>query len=222
MKKIIILAFTLLFSLNAANAFDKGKVREAVQTQIKLFPDMTLQDLYKSFFQDRFGPEHLITDSAAAAKYIIDELNSSDSLGGPDYETTGYLGNFVRVNLRAVKSGEFTVQELVSALMESAKPTGYSIEKWKNEWNRIDKVIASMNLNLSDYAEMSPKIKSMIDSGKYVMHHSEIFNKYNFHYRIIDKTVFEKHFLKHHKSEIMNSIKEQLENQGLNFETDDK
>lgn len=218
MKKVIIFVFAMILSINAAQAIDKAKVRAAVEHQIKLFPDITLQDLYKGFFQDCFGPEHLVSDSATVAKYINEELAAFDSLSGPDADQLGFTDKFVRVNLSVIKSGEFSEDEFIKAFMKSAKPTGYTVEKWKKDWREIDAVIASMKLNLPDYAEMSPKIFAMIDSGKYVMHHSEKFNKYNFHYRLMSTEVYTEYFTKHHKTEIMDAIKAKLQEQGLDLE----
>ena len=47
------------------------------------FPKSTLQDLYKSFFQDRFGPGHIIADEASAMRYLQYELATMDNPVGP-------------------------------------------------------------------------------------------------------------------------------------------
>ena len=48
-------------------------VREAVTRQMAAYPQSTLKDLYKNFFQDRFGPGHIIADTAAGS-YLRWEL----------------------------------------------------------------------------------------------------------------------------------------------------
>ena len=43
------------------------RVASAVERMLADYPQSTLQDIYKSFFQDRFGPGHIVPDSAKAA-----------------------------------------------------------------------------------------------------------------------------------------------------------
>ena len=86
------------------------------------YPAAEPQDLYKLVFQDLYGPGHLLTDSAACAYYINDELATMpDSNSLPDYEYTRCEGNFVRVNLLLLKQGVISVEQLTSAVMRSAK-----------------------------------------------------------------------------------------------------
>ncbi len=70
------------------------------------------------------------------------------------------------------------------------------IEEWKTEWAEIESVIISMNLNLENFEEDLEIIHSVLEQGKYAVHHSEIYNsEYNPHYRIIEKSIFEKEIL---------------------------
>ena len=94
--------------------------------------------MYKSFFQDRFGPGHLISDRQSALDYILSELASADTLMGPATEPCGWLGNYVRVNLSVVADGQMTAEELTDALVASAKEvTTEDIERWKTEWQKL-------------------------------------------------------------------------------------
>lgn len=38
--------------------------------QMKTYPKSTLKDLYKNFFQDKFGPGHIISDTTSAGKFL--------------------------------------------------------------------------------------------------------------------------------------------------------
>jgi len=38
---------------------------------MSLSPKSTLIDIYKSFFQNKFGSRHMLTDTAKAAEYLI-------------------------------------------------------------------------------------------------------------------------------------------------------
>ncbi|MBO6081609.1 MAG: hypothetical protein J6P46_01135, partial [Bacteroidales bacterium] len=104
-RKIILLALAALFTLSSCTGIDKQAVRRAVQRQMTDFPESRLQDLYKSFFQDRFGPGHIISDRASALNYIRSEMQQADTLVGPLTEPCGWEENYVRVSLAAVSQG---------------------------------------------------------------------------------------------------------------------
>ena len=95
---------------------------DALMAYADRYPAAEPQDLYKLVFQDLYGPGHLLTDSAACAHYINDEVGSMpDSNGMPDYEYTLCDSNFVRVNLLLVSRGTVGVEQLTSAVIRSAE-----------------------------------------------------------------------------------------------------
>ena len=49
-------------------------IEKAVRIQLSNFPESTLQDIYKNFFQDAYGPRHLLSDTVAALSYLKNEL----------------------------------------------------------------------------------------------------------------------------------------------------
>ena len=119
----LLLAVVLLASCRpAAPEPSEEPCADALIAYAEQYPAAEPQDLYKLVFQDLYGPGHLLTDSAACAYYINDELSSMpDSNGLPDYEYTLCEGNFVRVNLRLVRQGTLSVEQLTSAVMRSAQ-----------------------------------------------------------------------------------------------------
>ena len=189
-------AMVLLFSCNQANP-THAKIRQSVERQLELYPESTLRDLYKNFFQDRFGPGHIIADNTAADRYLRYELNAAEGFEGLDYEPTGYEGRFYRVNLGVIADGRVPYDKYFDAFVRSVnniKPI--SIEQWRTEWHEIDSVIMSMGLQLENYSVDRAEIKALIDGGNYVMHHSQRFNDhYQPHYRIIECTIFENEIL---------------------------
>lgn len=189
-------AMVLLFSCNQANP-THTKIRQSVERQLELYPESTLRDLYKNFFQDRFGPGHIIADNSAADRYLRYELNTAEGFEGLDYEPTGYEGRFYRVNLGVIADGRVPYEKYFDAFVRSVngiKPI--SIEQWRTEWHEIDSVIMSMGLQLDNYSADRAEIKALIDGGDYVMHHSQRFNDhYQPHYRIIERTIFENEIL---------------------------
>ncbi|MDR1336560.1 MAG: hypothetical protein LBK22_07010 [Tannerella sp.] len=174
------------------------RIRAAVESQLSIYPESTLQDLYKHFFQDCFGPGHLVADTASAGAYLDRELASLEQAsGGAYYEPTGFNRNFYRVNLSVIKEGIIPRDVFFDAFIRSAgNMQTLTPEEWKMEWNGIDSIIQTMNLSLAGYGQDREKLFSLLEQGKYAVHHSEPFSKaYDPHYRIIKRDIFLKEIL---------------------------
>ena len=198
LKYLIILL--LLFCTKTVDCcpLSVDKIKEAVERQLRDYPKSTLQDLYKSFFQDRFGPGHLVNDTANAGKYLRHELNNADLFHEKYYEPTGYDTNYYRVNLSVLKENKLTYHKFFDAFLKSVKNVNLEdISEWKDEWSFIESVIISMNLNIKTLDEDLEMIHSILNKGEYAVHHSDIYNaEYHPHYRIIEKEIFEEEILK--------------------------
>ena len=173
------------------------QIRVAVESQLSMYPKSTLQDLYKNFFQDYFGPGHIVSDTLSAGAYLNDELASFEQTSGAYYEPTGYNGNFYRVNLSVIKEGFISRDAFFDAFLCSVSDIQIiTLEAWKKKWKEIDSVINTMDLLLTDYVEEREKIFLLLEQDKYVMHHSEQFSDaYDPHYRIIRRDIFLKEIL---------------------------
>ena len=197
--KYIVLAtlFLILTKTTDCCPLSVDKIKEAVERQLRDYPKSTLQDLYKSFFQDRFGPGHLVNDTSSAGNYLRYELNNSDSFHKMYYEPTGCDTNYYRVNLSVLKENKISYQKYFDAFLRSVEKIDLdAISEWKDEWSEIESVIISMNLDLENFEEDLKMIHSVLEQGKYAVHHSEIYNsEYQPHYRIIEKTIFEEEIL---------------------------
>ena len=197
--KYIVLATLFLILTKTADCcpLSVDKIKEAVERQLRDYPKSTLQDLYKSFFQDRFGPGHLVSDTSAAGNYLRYELNNSENFHERYYEPTGYENNYYRVNLSVLKENKISYQKYFDAFLRSVEKIDLdAISEWKEEWSRIEEVIISMNLDLENFEEDLEMIDSVLEQGKYAVHHSEIYNsEYQPHYRIIEKKIFEEEIL---------------------------
>ena len=173
------------------------KIRASIECSLEKYPHSTLQDLYKNYFQDRFGPGHIISDRSAADRYLRYELESSPTFAGDDYEPTGYEGRFYRVNLSVMKDGRVDYDKYLDAFVRSVngikQPT---IEEWRKEWHKIDSIIVAMNLSLPNFEQDRAAIDSLLSKGNVVMHHSRLFNQhYAPHYRIIEREIFRNEIL---------------------------
>ncbi len=172
-------------------------IRTAAERQLQAYPSSTLRDLYKSFFQDRFGPGHLISDTASAGAFLREELASRSRFKGPLYEPAGCARHFVRVNLAVVKDGLVPFQTYFSAFLRSAE--GFRpvpLEEWRREWSLISGVISKLDRPVENYAKDSLELVGLLNSGECDVHHSRAFSEsYDPHYRIIRRDIFEDELL---------------------------
>lgn len=164
----------------------------AVAAMLDSYPAATLQDIYKGMFQDRFGVAHMLGSREAVREYIEREVAQLDA----EYRPTNYLtpcgwrGDYLRVDLAAVRDGKITLDELTDAFFESAlcgiAIDEAAIERWAEEWATIESVCHESLLELEGYAADSTMLAELIASGQYVVHHSDSFNAhYAPHYRIL-------------------------------------
>lgn len=163
--------------------------QSVVEEMLVKYPDSELRDIYKSIFQDRFGPGHLVADTMAAKRYLHSELMRMGESALPYYEPAGAGRNYYRVSLAMIRDGLITEDEFFRTFLESAgKVTFPTIEDWTAEWNDILKVIPT---DLRNYDSDKAMIDSVLVSGNYAVHHSRRFNaSYHPHYRLIDKSTF--------------------------------
>ncbi|MCH3924660.1 MAG: hypothetical protein LKE30_07065 [Bacteroidales bacterium] len=193
MKKIICIVVLVFVSMIVfAQKNNNELIRQAIQSQINTYPKSTLQDIYKNFFQDSFGLEHLMGDSLKMREYIIEETKTCQKTN-TYYEKIGYKNNFYRVSLSVIKDSVVSIDVFMKAFMKSKDSFNpVTLDSWKKQWQSIDSIINSMNLNLDNYENDRKSIFSMLNNGSYAVHHSKQFNKYYHpHYRIIEKTAFE-------------------------------
>ena len=190
MKRLIFIAITSILIASCANN-DTAKIENAVNNQMSLYPESMLQDLYKAFFQAEFGPEHAIADILSAGRYLDSELMIPD-YSAVMFEPIGADSAFFRVHLCAVQSGKISRNELLDAFISGARKVETDeIAAWAEKWHKIESVIASMNLQLTDYEADRATIDNLLNTGKYVLHHSKQFrHAYDPHYRIVRKDLF--------------------------------
>ena len=193
MKVRSILFLISLISIALSGCSTNNKIQQSVIAQLAQYPQSTLQDLYKNFFQDRFGPGHIVSDTASAAAYLRYELDTAERMDGPLFDPTAYHGNFYRVNLSLVKDGTIPFDTFFDAFIRSVNDfTPMPIDQWREEWSMIQQVIDDMNLDLPNYVEDKAMIAEMLRQGKYAIHHSQQFSDaYDPHYRIISTDIVE-------------------------------
>ena len=190
MKRIIVLMTCLAELIFTSCQQKDSEIRDAIQGMLNQHPEMRLQDIYKSFYQDCFGPGHIIASREAAEAYLKQELDTCGELKDPQpIEPTGSKGRYVRVALYFVKSGKIDYDAYVEAFIAGAKavsPQDY--EAWKELWPTIAE--AAAEFDLPGYEEDLEMINQALESseGNLAFHHSRAYNDaYDPHYRIIAK-----------------------------------
>ena len=179
------------------------QVEASVRQQLETYPASTLKDLYKNFFQDAFGPGHLMSSGpqaeASARAYLEQECQEAQHDGnpGPPYELTGSHGRFYRVNLSVINSGKVPLETFLDAFLSSARQfTLPPLSQWKAEWKDTERIIRSVNPRLPDLEADSQALQALLESGQYASHHSTAYQEaYKPHYRLIESTIFRERLL---------------------------
>ncbi len=187
------LLFVVFLPFMMPDEEQNSKIEKAVINELKYYPEARLRDIYKNFFQDAFGPGHLIPDTTRAGNYLNYELQLPivDTL---TWQAIGPENDYYRINLELVKKGTLPRSVLLEAMVESAPlARNPDMETWKKEWKTAMVVLEKMNLQIPDFEKDKKEIEALFEQGEYVMHHSDFYNEtYKRHYRIIHKSVFKR------------------------------
>ncbi len=188
--------FLCLFLLSGTlMASDREKqIIQFIDNEFKYYPEAHLADLYKNYFQDAYGPGHIIEDTTQAGKYLDWELRQTDWIDTLSYQALGINHDYYRINLRLVKDGIIPRDTLLQALLKSAKlARNPGLGSWKKEWNEVLALIKKIKPNLPGMEADEKLINQVFSEGDVVMHHSKQYEEtYHPHYRIIHRSVFER------------------------------
>lgn len=194
MKKLLVIGLAMMAICFEACSEDREskQIENAVRTLVSQYPQATLQDIYKSFFQERFGPGHMIPNVENARNYLMSEMEQASENSGAYYEPTGSEGKYIRVYLNAVADGKISAEQLLDAFVESANHVAPRADKWSEQWSKIVNVIEKKQLPVAANDELKQLLKECSEQEEAV-HHSEGYEKtYRPHYRIVERNIFEK------------------------------
>ena len=174
--------------LTACNNENKA-IRQMCEEIHAQYPLATLQDVYKTCYQDYFGAEHLMSDTAAARQYLLMELEecrNTDMSLMPKRESTGFRHRFTRINLACIVDGELTEKQLLDLFFEAASKDNAFGDTWAEEWQKIERIALQI---CPDWANEPLQAELRLAAeGNQAVRHSEAFrNTYNPHYRIVRK-----------------------------------
>lgn len=191
----------IMKKIDAGHYAVPNRVAEALGAYMHRFPEAQLLDVYKTCFHDAYGPEHIISDSAGCARYIMMELQQVDTSDNryPLYEYTGVDGNYVRVNLNVLKQGRVELGRFVQLIMQSARQKNrLPRHDWAGQWERITTVLRTFTGKDGTpprphrFEADEADIKAILATGDMSCHHSQRFKEaYAPHYRLLRRDLFE-------------------------------
>ena len=189
-KILLILAIACSFNL-FSQTIDTVAMRSAIERQLVTYPESTLQDIYKSFYQEHFGPGHVISDTASARRYLMRELSEMGKTQSPYFEPTGSQGDYVRVYLSAVADNLITAEQLLDAFVRSANSWQEPAVSWLEKWETIVSIIQANKMEIEGFETDLPLLTEAARNNQAV-HHSRRYNEaYHPHYRIVERSIFE-------------------------------
>lgn len=189
MKSWLTLLFIAVALPLQSQTLDTAAIRTAVERQLRDYPQSTWQDIYKSFYQNRFGTGHMISDSVVTERYLYKEMEAmaTESIAGPMryWEPVGADTQHVRIYLQAVGDGKVTPQQLNSAFFRSAQVQRTLPFDWATEWSVILRVIVDNHLSVTD-GDLDRIRLSEMSRTNTAAHHSRRYNAaYHPHYRVV-------------------------------------
>ena len=189
-KYLLFLSITLSYLITSSYERDLSILLE----QIKNHPNQTLQDVYKSCYQDEYGPGHIITDEQSSLNYLVQEVNGMEKDYNPVtlFERTGLDGDYVRVDLSLIQNNTIPIFVLFKSLLLSAAIGGKkSDDGWPDLWDDVVEEIRNSEITFPNFEEDAKWLSEVSRSDDKTVHHSDIYDQtYHPHYRIIETNIF--------------------------------
>ena len=184
----------IIFLFFGCNSTQK-KIELAVLIQMKEYPESTLQDIYKNFYQDRFGTGHAVSNQEATMQWLERELLEMDNNDTTQtIELLGWEHRFVRIPLGMVKTGKISKEDLNLLFVASAfdMPANAG-DAWKEEWKQVTDIIQKRKLPIKNFSQDKKYIDSLLNENPVIaLHHSSEFRQhYSPHYRVVRKELVE-------------------------------
>jgi predicted DNA binding CopG/RHH family protein len=178
-------------------------VKKSVQNMLLKYPNSSLKDIYKSFFQDEFGPGHLLEDHEVAKKYFDQELHKMGNRNRYSIEPCGIGVRFFRANMDLIIGGFLSASEYFELFLDSSHDfLEGKLPEWIEKWRLIEEIVRPFSDRVDYYEEDHREINRMISDGIVAIHHSERYRKsYDPHYRVLSVR---------HKSILIGRINEKM------------
>lgn len=204
MKTAQLFIWFLLISSTLMASDREKQILQFIENELKYYPKAQLSDLYKNYFQDAYGPGHMIPDTTKAGNYLDSEMKEAVWVDTLLWQPLGINHDYYRINLSLIKNGIIPRNILLNGMVESAiSARNPDIESWKKEWAEIVSVVKAFYPEIPGLNEDEKIIEANLSKGIVVMHHSKVFEEqYQPHYRLIHRNVF-----KRWENEYFNALK---------------
>ena len=188
---LAVLSLTACAQRNACPKVPEDAVRELCQYMVNVYPEATLQDIYKTCYQDFFGAEHMISDTAAARAYLHQEYVQSlelsqqiDTRPLPFLEPTGFRHRFMRMYLYYDWSLlEISEDDIFRAFLDAATATPVH-DDWAGEWAQIETIALQVHPQWQN-EEIQTALREAAQLNRAVRHSDAFRETYHPHYRIV-------------------------------------
>ena len=175
----------------------RKNIRRAVLAEVRNYPNLEIQDLYKLAYQAAMGNRHVLSDTAAARTYLTEEFSSLEpSSKEPLLEYLVSDSSVVRVNLRAWKAQHLNPEKLFQAMITTASLVPPSVRLLHRYRDDIAMLARKGKIPFKK-PDIDKYFRDMERQHFPPVHHSDIYTK-TFHpsYRIICRnslsTMFQK------------------------------
>lgn len=168
--------------------YNSVKFNRVILKELFLHPKSSLIDYYKMFYQDYFGPGHIIADEGRTRTRLVDELSSYKSKNRFFYQDISCKNNFLRLDLKIIddKNIEIFLKRFIES---SVLKIDVSFNEWALDWQVIQKVLLVKLPHLD--REPDKLIVNKLIQSKEIPSHSDSYKiNYNPHYRLICKEFF--------------------------------
>ena len=168
-----------------------NKITNLINYEISLYPKAQLQDFYKLFFQDFFGPGHFIKDSASVKKYLDTELlEYTRKTPKQNTQNIACINNFLRVDICVVNEN-VSREDFIDIFIKSSRIKLSHKITWQKQWQIILGILLDMKPEFSTELELINRLAKESEFNS-AIHHSEIYRKlYQPHYRLMSETLWQ-------------------------------
>jgi hypothetical protein len=157
-----------------------------IDSHLKRYPDLQIEDLYKLVYQATLGNSHAISDSAEVRDWLKrDMADPSQNVNEPMIDTLGSCGRFARIHLYAYRLSGRQPEKIIQTFINTSVRFPADSDAFFCAVEVVRKMSAEGKLPWKD--SITIQFLSEQAVKKYpAIHHSEKFiSKYHPHYRII-------------------------------------
>ena len=184
--RFFILAISLLLALSICSSKEAKNIRRAVFAEVKKYPDLQIQDLYKLAYQATMGNDNITNDLVTMKKTLTDDLSAVDTLS--DEPLIVYLtsdSSIARVNLRAMKKQKKNLDKLFAAMTQTASSVQPSTDLLREFWNDMEGLAEDGRIPFKK-DELESYFSTMERQNFPIVNHSKIVDEeYHPEYRIV-------------------------------------